>query len=351
MTTVGLVLEPLDTLFFRGGRPFGAGLPGESSLPTPQTLAGALRTLFLERTGADFKRMRGKATVAEAFAAAGAEWLAQVSFRGPWLADIASPNEPKPYFHAPADVVMIGNQPARLRPLQSSLPGWEAPEPGMLPLWLKGARAGKDRPGWLTFSGLRAYLLDQPLNQGHFSPGDRLYEMEERVGIAVDEGRQAAGDGLIYFTRALRLNRGVAFYAEVSLPEPFAALLDDEQPMAWGGERHHVTVRKVDSVRWPDAPAGERTALLLSTPAFFPARWRPDGLAEGTLRAAAVDGPFAVSGWDLARRGPKPTRFGVAAGSLYLVEGRQSFSAPFAAGDDALVGYGQFLKGTWNYAQ
>jgi CRISPR-associated protein Cmr3 len=350
MITIGLILEPLDTLFFRGGRPFGASLPGESGLPTPQAFAGGIRTFLLEKAGANFEFMRGKTTPAEAFAAAGAPWISHASFRGPWLADISTGLAPKPYIYAPADVVLNGKQPARLRPLRARLPGWEPPEAGMLPLWLQGVRAGKDRPGWLTFDGLSTYLHDQALTPEHFQPARNLYELEERTGITVDEHKQAAGDRLIYSTRALRLSRQVAFYGEADLPDHAVALFAGEETMSWGGERHHVVVRRVSPVRWPEAPASERIAILLAAPAFFAARWRPDALPAGKLIAAAVDGPFVVSGWDLARRGPKPTRFGVEAGSVYFVE-KQPLVAPLAAGEDAQLGYGHFLKGTWNYAQ
>jgi CRISPR-associated protein Cmr3 len=351
MTTIGLILEPLDTLFFRGGRPFGAGLPGESGLPTPQAFAGAIRSFLLAKSGADFERMRGKSTTAEAFSAAGVPWLAETSFRGPWLANISGVGPPRPYLNTPADIVMDGKQPSRLRPLLATLPGWEAPEPGMLPLWLKGVRAAKDRPAWLTFEGLEVYLHDRGLRQDHLRYDDELYAIEERTGITIDERKQAAGESLIYSTRALRLYREVAFYGEVDLPDHAMSLFIGEQVLPWGGERHHVFVRKVDPVVWPEAPCGERVTLLLAVPAFFAARWRPDALSSGKLKAAAVDGPFVVSGWDLARRGPKPTRFGVAAGSVYFVENQSPPSSPFAAGEDAKVGYGHFLKGTWNYAQ
>ena len=39
---VGLRLDPCDVLFFRDGRPFAAASHGESGMPAPQTLAGAL---------------------------------------------------------------------------------------------------------------------------------------------------------------------------------------------------------------------------------------------------------------------------------------------------------------------
>lgn len=38
----GAILEPLDVLFFRDGRPFAAAMRGSSGLPLPQTTAGAI---------------------------------------------------------------------------------------------------------------------------------------------------------------------------------------------------------------------------------------------------------------------------------------------------------------------
>jgi CRISPR-associated protein Cmr3 len=353
MPIIGIVLEPLDTLFFRGGRPFGLGLSGESGLPAPQNFTGALRTWLLERAGADFRRMRGQPSLAAAFVAAGVPWLAETGFRGPWLADISDPASPKPFVRAPANLALTAGEPVALCPLRTPLPGWSPPsgEPQMAPLWLKRRKPDKARPAWLTFDGLRAYLEGQAIAAEELRSGDKLYGVEERTGIQVDEKKQAAEEGLIYSTRSLRLESNVAFYGEIDLPEEQAKAFEGEQVMSWGGERHHVIVRKVDPVRWPEAPYSSRTSLLLISPAFFAGRWRPDNLPQGALRAAAVDGPFAVSGWDLALGGPKPTRFGVAAGSVYFLEGAPPPPSLCASPDDALAGYGHFLKGTWNYAE
>jgi CRISPR-associated protein Cmr3 len=353
MTTVGLVLEPLDTLFFRSGRPFGAGLPGESGLPNPQNFAGALRTYLLECGGADFEAMRGKPSSAAAFEAAGARWLAGVRFRGPWLAEIRNPRSPKPFLPAPADLTMHAGRPALLRPLETDLPGWHPPETGMKPLWFRGGRPDKEAPGLLSWDALGAYLQGDGIMAGQLRPAVELYQLEERTGITVDERTQSAAESLIYSTRALRLERGVAFYGEVDLPEEQAQWFDREQAMSWGGERHHVIVRRVPPVGWPPDPGEPRVKLLLLAPGFFsPVPWRPAAIAAGTLRAAAVAGPFAVSGWDLARRGPKPARFGAAAGSVYFLEGGQAPPGrQLATGEDEMVGYGLFVKGVWKYAE
>ncbi|MBN1903298.1 hypothetical protein JW926_18410, partial [Candidatus Sumerlaeota bacterium] len=44
---LSLIIEPLDTLFFRDGRPFGPTDHSNSGLPVPQTLAGMVKTRLM----------------------------------------------------------------------------------------------------------------------------------------------------------------------------------------------------------------------------------------------------------------------------------------------------------------
>jgi CRISPR-associated protein Cmr3 len=353
MQAIGLVLEPLDTLFFRGGRPFNAGLSGESGLPTPQGFAGAMRTLLIEQAGGDFRRMRGHPSLEAACASAGVPWLGGTRFRGPWLADISDPQSPKPFVRAPANLVLAGGKPTPLLPLRTPLPGWSPPddEPRLIPLWLREGKPDKTRPAWIALDGLSSYLHGRPVAAEQLESSDALYQLEPRTGVQIDEKKQAAKESMIYSTRSLRLKPDVAFYGEIELPGEHRNVFDGGPVISWGGERHHVVVRKVKPVCWPEAEHSQRTALRFIVPAFFAARWRPDNLPPGTLRAAAVDGPFAVSGWDLAEGGPKPTRFGTAAGSVYFLEDSPPLKSPCASAGDALTGYGHFLRGTWNYVK
>ena len=65
--------------------------------------------------------------------------------------------------------------------------------------------------------------------------------------------------------------------------------------------------------------------------------------------ASAVGGYQAVSGWDLAKGGPKPNRFMVAAGSVYYLPPGAQVPDALVADEDALIGWGCFLEGNWNY--
>ena len=65
--------------------------------------------------------------------------------------------------------------------------------------------------------------------------------------------------------------------------------------------------------------------------------------------AAAVPGAVAVSGWDLARGGPKRTRFAAAAGSVYFLKALPE-NLPETLSDnpeDGAQGWGCYVKGVW----
>ncbi len=349
MRRTGVLIQPLDTLFFRGGRPFGEGLRAESGLPGPQVFAGLIRTILLEGSGADFEAMRGRSSSIEAFRAAGAEWVGKVKCRGPWLAQIEG-SDVRPLVPVPANVWLDGaGGVITLTPRRQPVPGWNPPEEGMLPLWRCGKHVEKGAPDYLGFDGLGKYLRGGGLVKEDFRSAADLFEWEERTGVGIDPATFASQEGLLYSTRNIRLKQRIGFYGEVELPEGRESLL--KRVTAWGGERHHVSVETVKAVAWPEA-GGERSLALMMSPGFFRGQWRPEGIARGALRGAAVKGPFAVSGWDLTRGGPKATRFGVDAGTVYFVEGDARGVASFSESDeDASLGYGFYLKGTWDYAE
>jgi CRISPR-associated protein Cmr3 len=86
--------------------------------------------------------------------------------------------------------------------------------------------------------------------------------------------------------------------------------------------------------------------LFLTAPGFFGGPL-PPGIFP---IAAAVPGYTAVSGWDLAKGGPKPTRFAAPAGSVYFLE-KPLDSFPHALGsqEDTALGWGACLTGVWDY--
>ncbi|MBM4092743.1 MAG: type III-B CRISPR module-associated protein Cmr3 [Planctomycetes bacterium] len=369
-TTVGLTLEPLDVLFFRDGRPFGAGTHGKSQLPLPQTLAGALWTALLEKFGCDFGELARlvraeRASLPDAIArAGGASWLASVRVRGPWLArpenkehklEVLMPVPAVLHVDKKRERATSGTLP-QLRPMRPDrLPGWQPPKstPALWPLWVRHPQPTEPATGYLTRAGLDAFLRGDAVPSDEVIKPDALFGFDRRTGIGINADRLSAEESLIYGANFLVLKPNVTLYAEAILPDgidskTFAGI----NTVAFGGEGRRVRLTVLNQpYSWPDHTPTEhrqKPLVLLTTPALFDRRWQPASLA-GRLVAAAVPGAVAVSGWDLARGGPKPNRFAVMAGSTYFLDlPLNPWPETLSDSDpDQQQGWGCFIKGVW----
>ena len=353
-----LRIEPLDPLFFRDGRPFGDNSRAVSGLPRPQTFAGALRTAMLRRAEVDIaavaRRVRSGMAFNEASAAAGGcgAAIGSVEFRGPWFA-----NGSDMFFRAPSTLRVVrgsrNREVVRLDPLSERLPGWNGwnpPEAGMFPLWRKGRDRLETVSGYIGPDGMRKFL-DGGVPDSIVQSED-LFGFDDRTGIGVNPDRGVAADHMIYSRRFLSLRPGVCFLSEVFGPSEALDLFPSGGVLVpLGGESRQAVVRPDPG--HPGSPRSaidvtRRTLAVLTAPAPFQG-WCPAGLP---LFAAAIRGYDAVSGWDLARGGPKPNRFVVPDGSVYFLapDAKLPESDSLVAGEDAAAGWGSYLKGTWNYA-
>lgn len=352
---VGLNLAPLDTLFFRDGRPFEAATQATSGMPQPQTVAGALRTWLLRKAGCDFEKLAEAMASGKSFAEAVGEnqpdqavAAGQVRFRGPWFAIRGEPVVDIPCILQKLDET---GEIVRLAPLEKvTLPGWVPAEEGMLPLWTQEARRIKRVRGYLRLAGLRAFLSGGLPDPKEILEADDLFDQDRRTGIAVNPDSLTAEEGMIYAISLLALKPGVSLYAEAVGPRQAVDLLPAEPaPLPLGGEGRYVTLQKTAAVNWPSVrPQGNQGRLLvLTAPAFLAGGWRPANLQ---LVSAAVPGHVAVSGWDLARKGPKPNRFAVAAGSVYFINQiLEPLPDSLCEAEDAALGWGTFVEGVWNH--
>jgi CRISPR-associated protein Cmr3 len=365
-TTKGFCLDPLDILSFRDGRPFGEGSTAKSGLPVPQTLAGALRTALLAKFGCDLGRLgeevRKGATFAEAVQLSGApDWIAKTRFRGPWLA-VRGGTKADVYLPLPANSRRLkgsdqGCQMPKPVPENLRLPGWLPPEgeERMRPLWSRNAARTERLTGFIALGDLKRWLSGRDVDAGRVVASGEdgpLFGFSERTGIGIDPDSLSVQEGLIYGSGFLALGKGVSFYGEAAVPASAAAdAFSGIDVFAFGGEGRRVAFSEVPPVEWPCSEtkgADEKSCVLLTTPGFFACGWKPSALA-GKLAGAAVAGSVPISGWDLARGGPKPTRFAVPAGSVYFLNERieGQLENLSECEDDLLVGYGCCLKGVW----
>ena len=353
--TIGLRLDPLDVLFFRDGKPFEAGIRAATTEPLPQTLAGAVRTHVLEAAGCDFARLGAAVQRGGSFAQALGEQsmelgkLASLACRGPWFARDGAPLLPMP-----ASLHRVGKKQSdgrfvALKPLDRAPPGWRnAP---LRPLWTHEGERTERATGWLTLDGMRVFLAGNLPDPAQAVARGALFATDSRTGIVIGAETWTTEESLIYAADYLALNDGISLYVEITGPraELERAFPKGRAPaLPLGGQGRRVRATRQALPSWPERPSvahGRRT-LVLTTPGLFADGWRPRALDPV---AAAVPGHIAFSGWDLARNGPKPTRFAVAAGSVLFFN-----ELPTTAGsslcdeaEDGLVGWGSYLEGTW----
>jgi CRISPR-associated protein Cmr3 len=365
-----MCLEPLDVLFFRDGRPFTGSDRSVSGLPLPQTFAGAIRTALLRAAGCDFGRMKQEVEKGKSFAeavkqACGPEYhgIGHLVVRGPWLARWdRTADEWEVLVPAPAILhkQKRGEAPnlRRLAPLAAGqLPGWNLPpheQQGLRPLWMKQLAATEPAEGYLTRQGLQQFLRGDDVRADAVIPSSELFGLDYRTGIGISPERLVAEESQIFGRGFLTLKQDVSLYAEVALPAETATkgLFSEIAALPLGGEGRQVILRRLPKpYAWPNAEtqrAKQKPLLLLTTPCAFLGGWKPQ-VVDGRLVAAAVPGALAFSGWDLARGGPKPTRFAVPAGSVYFLESLpDNWQHCLAESDeDRQQGWGCCLTGVW----
>jgi len=359
--TLGLRLDPLDVLFFRDGRPYGPASRASSGFPVPQTLSGALRTALMVKNGCDFEALgrefRQSGDLRKALEESGAPgWLADVRFKGPWPAKTDDTGRLDVLVPSPSTLYRAKDGEGRLYRLSPlararSLPGWNPPEPGMRPLWLDTSDRMEPAGGWLASDGLKAFLAGEDPGPDDLIRASDIYGQDLRTGIGIDHETKSTREGLIYGASFLALKPGFFLYAEALLPkgagdDPF----EDVQTVAFGGEGKRVCPACIEPFKWPEPHVsnGSNPLLLLTTPGLFDSGWRPNVL-KGRLAAASVPGYQPVSGWDMARDGPKPNRFAARAGSVYFLDTKED-NLPFSLADDPgdqSLGWGCFAKGVW----
>jgi CRISPR-associated protein Cmr3 len=369
MKTIGFCLQPLDVLFFRDGRPFTDSERSVSSLPLPQSLAGTIRTALLRIAGCNFGRLKQEVEGGKSFDKAVEEscsreqhWIGQLAVRGPWLARRGNETDSFDVFvPVPASLHQEKHWQSRrlhrLTPLPTGqLPGWNPPQDqqGLRALWIKHPSPTEPAAGYLTLKGLGRFLGDEVVTSEDIFVPDELFGLDYRTGIVISPDRLVAEESQIFGRGFLALKKNVFLYAEVEAPSdaPVEALLDQVKSLTLGGEGRHATLNRLPSpFTWPDSnlpKENKKPLIVLTTPCPFQAGWKPRLIADHIV-AAAVPGSLAFSGWDLARGGPKPTRFAVPAGSVYFLnQAPTDWPHSLAESDeDRQQGWGCCLTGVW----
>jgi CRISPR-associated protein Cmr3 len=342
------IIEPHDSLIFRDGRPFGPN-PGARAttlpFPFPSTTTGGVRTRAGLENGV--------------FKPENSSRVKDIGVRGPLLVQLSQQEHMHNIVHwmvpAPGDALLFEHQETEhidIKQLVPVLPqdnaqtdftqkntenlcfvGLEEPD---------SRKPAKDAPRYWYWGSFESWLLNpatvsQQTTQVHVL-GQNGPQLERRLHVSINPETGTALDGALFETSGLEFTHG----KQVSQAERLALAVEvDEDGQGnkiepglahLGGERRVVSWRKSDR-HFPaclpeveDAVAGTGACrLFLLTPAYFTKGYLPTQLRQPRdgvtpeLRAIAIQRPQIVSGWDLDKREPKPTRRLAPAGTVLFL--------------------------------
>jgi CRISPR-associated protein Cmr3 len=366
MTT--LVLHPLDTLFFRDGRPYNQDDPGQveaASLfpPYPPTVVGAIRAATARAMG-----WPGSPWDVAALGD-GVDWqsgdgsLGPLRFSGPYIMRNGEPLYPAP-------LNLVAGKGADL--ITYLAPSGEALNTDIgavrLPAPMKEGQGLKPLEGRsLNAKAMARALSGAELRSKQVVCGSCLSQAEPRIGILRDTVRRTTVERALYAAGHVRPAQDVALAVEVEgLPD----VVFGENLASLGGESRGVWIeQRDDGIQLPHAPnlapdrdGALRYTVVVVTPADLDDEWPGPGerlagsageALPGRIVSACTGRAVMVGGWDGTARGPLPLRPLVPAGSIWFLEaGADEAEAARswhgrAIGRSTGWGFGRVLIGRW----
>lgn len=318
-------IDPLDTLFFRDGKPFTMGDDTWANgvfPPYPSVIYGALRSAYFSNHLNELEQANEDA-----------DSTRNLKIRGIYLLE-----EDSIYLPLPNDCVKKKNDKNNsvfvlpmheLNDIKSSCQTQYS---------LKSVEKVENVDGGLiNIDSLKEYL---ECTKGLFSSilkvADRVLS-EPKIGIGINKETGTTEEGKLYRVdmRRLENKRGKC----LSLIIDFEGLdLPERGMIKLGGEGKAVSYQKFEPINFsidnfrPDA---KRLKLYLSTPTIFKKGWLPEWMDEKTLIGkykglklklitVSIGKPIHIGGFDMKAKKPKPMFKAVPAGSVYyfkVIEG------------------------------
>ncbi|WP_417847051.1 type III-B CRISPR module-associated Cmr3 family protein [Thalassospira povalilytica] len=345
-----LVLDAVDSLMFRDGRPFNQADDGASRAvsvfpPYPPTIVGAVRAALWQGPLAG--------TWNKAKLGTGTNWqkdsLGPLSFGPPTLL-----KNGEPLFPVPRHVVegtkhgTSGKIRTFLRPgddvLECDLGKVRLPEPDRV---LDGLKPVEDE--WLTLSGIRTILDQKEPKDEHVIKRDRVWGSEDRVGIGIVPDTRAVHDGHLYMASHIRLADDVTLGVTLHNADRIEKRL---RPLA--GEHRMAEIDQASKpFHLPEHPkdlTSEHYCIILLSP-LVPMQDNEKTFANmpGTIVSACLGKAIPIGGWDSQKKQSIPLRRAIPAGSVWFMKTKdiKNLRWPKGLGIGTNWGFGQYLIGKW----
>ena len=380
-------LSPVDSWFFRDGRPFNQGEKAQIDVqsmfpPFATTIVGAIRAALARSLGwngcgdwsAEIKAKLGDG-----------QNLKPLKFHGPYL--IRQKNGIiEPLFPAPLNI--IGKE-----PIYDEV-GWTFAylKPGRgidcdLGKWVKLPTA-KNAMGMKSLNGffftqediekiLRGDGLQQikpirgkmissvpQVSETKRNQVETLWDLEYAVGIERDHLTRTAEEGAIYSAQRVRLCRGVALAMNV---EGLSEDLKLPATLTFGGESRMAYAEPLEKpIGMPEAPPLQPSGGIIRftvthlTPAYFENGLPRPGeefreIPGAKVISACLERPMKIGGWNSipSRKGPIPLKPFIPPGSTWFCEAEAGLEEKIRdlngshIGGYTDFGFGQILIGSW----
>lgn len=323
-------ISALDTLFFRGGKPFSMGQETTGSglfPPSPSVIYGALRTAYFAENQEDFKQFQMKGDIADATKNLTIKRMAY---------NVVAGKGSSTYFPAPLDLVTFKddnkNEAELLEyKLHEKNEGEYSNAKTDFLLYKDGKVEGLTN-AFVNHRTLENYLHLKK-NTFRFKMLNEFISEEAKVGVGLSKQTRAAEEGQLYFMNMIRpktkdhhfFNLAIE-YDNLALPQNGVLRIGAEGK----GAIYEASTQIADI---ETVITDNKFKIYLSTPALFKNGWLPDWLDKNTfagkfpntnaqvkLMTCAIGKPVSIGGFDVKKQQPKPMLCAVPAGSVYYFE-------------------------------
>lgn len=366
-----LLLKPNDVLFFRGNQNYTAGEEHvvNSILPSPQTIAGAIRSkiYFTESDNEDIKKLIGYKKEEPEFQILGSFFCKKTK------------TSIQEYFTMPNDITTtyIPNLQKEIKRTISFVKynkvKWN--EELTIPLLSCENIQFQSLGGYLNLVLFKKYLIGNLSREeiNNHSNGNVIYYHESRIGIKRCAKTKTSEEGYLYKTAYLRLksdSRICVWLGKDS--QKVIAQLGKDGLLALGGENRIASYKVLEST--VDESFDElndkivrkcndeqqlklyvATSLILKDSTNSKYEWNPSSYLKKNYNIEVeeihplLSKCYNLSGWDYANQRPKEMKYLVPEGSVYYVKFKGNISnILMKLGEQTKLGYGLCFVGVWN---
>lgn len=340
-----LLITPLDTLFFRDGKPFdmGEGTWADGIFPPfPSTVYGALRTAYIARCGGLEKFLNGAMKMQIGTPAPTEKGVFRIK-------GIFVHKGGDSYFPSPLDLVYDKDSPKSEKDKVYSMTAHESGDlffsnnllkEYLFPKNMENADTAENV--LISLESLNEYLNSEH-DEFHVTPKSTFIKFEPKVGIKRNNESHSSEEAHLYrvaMNRLAEVDTGGKIN-DVSLVVDCEGLdqPDDVCVIKLGGDGKTAVCQTINDFEYPQLKEptlkliseSKRFKIYFATHAIFEHGWFPHGVDQNDMEwhkenlsiriiSGCIGKPAHIGGWDMHNRKPKPMKKAVPAGSVYHCE-------------------------------